>query len=45
LTLAAASTAQNPANLLYLITLPSTQRLTVRNVTVRLPLLKTRISP
>jgi alpha-beta hydrolase superfamily lysophospholipase len=45
LTLAGASTAQNPANLLYLSTLPSTQRLTVRNVTVRLPLLKTRISP
>ena len=45
LTLAAASTAQNPANLLYLITLPATQRLTVRNVTVRLPLLKTRITP
>ena len=45
LTLAAASTAQNPANLLYLITLPATQRLTVRKVTVRLPLLKTRITP
>ena len=45
LTLAAASTAQNPANLLYLLTLPATQRLTVRSVTVRLPLLKTRISP
>ena len=44
LTLAGASTAQNPANLLYLVTLPATQRLTVRNVTVRLPLLKTRIS-
>lgn len=44
LTLAGASTAQNPANLLYLATLPATQRLTVGNVTVRLPLLKTRIS-
>ena len=44
LTLAGASTAQNPANLLYLVTLPATQRLTVGNVTVRLPLLKTRIS-
>ncbi len=45
LTLAGASTAQNPANLLYLVTLPATQRLTVSNVTVRLPVLKTRISP
>jgi alpha-beta hydrolase superfamily lysophospholipase len=44
LTLAGASTAQNPANLLYLATLPATQRLIVGNVTVRLPLLKTRIS-
>jgi alpha-beta hydrolase superfamily lysophospholipase len=44
LTLAGASTAQNPANLLYLVTLPATQRLAVGNVTVRLPLLKTRIS-
>ncbi len=44
LTLAGASTAQNPANLLYLVTVPATSRLTVGNVTVRLPLLKTRIS-
>jgi uncharacterized lipoprotein YbaY len=45
LTLAGASTAQNPANLLYLNTLPDTQRLTVGNVTVRVPFLKKRISP
>jgi dienelactone hydrolase len=45
LTLAGASTAQNPANLLYLNTLPDTQKLTVGNVTVRVPFLKKRISP
>lgn len=45
LTLAGASTAQNPANLLYLNTLPDTQRLTVGNVTVRVPFLQKRISP
>ncbi len=44
MTLAGASTAQDPANLLYVVTVPATSRLTVGNVTVRLPLLKTRVS-
>jgi len=44
LTLAGASTAQNPANLLYLATVPASARIMVGNVTVTLPLLKTRIS-
>jgi len=44
LTLAGNSTAQNPANLLYLNTVPPSRRLTVKNLSVSLPLLKTRIS-
>jgi alpha-beta hydrolase superfamily lysophospholipase len=45
LTFAGASTAQNPGNLLYLATVPATQRLTVSNVTVRMPFLHKPISP
>ena len=45
LTLAGNSTAQNPANLLYLNAVPASRRLTVKNLSVRIPLLTTRISP
>ena len=45
LTLAGASTAQNPANLLYPNVEPATAKLTVTAATLKLPLLTKRISP
>jgi pimeloyl-ACP methyl ester carboxylesterase len=44
LTIAATSTAQNAANLLYLIGVPAGKRLTVGTATITLPLLKQPVS-
>jgi hypothetical protein len=44
LTIAATTTAQNQANLLYLIGVPSGRRLDVGTATVTLPLLKQPVS-
>jgi hypothetical protein len=44
LTIAATSTAQNQANLLYVIGVPTGRRLTVGTATVTLPLLKQPVS-
>jgi predicted acyl esterase len=45
LTLAGTSTAQNPANLLYLVPVPARARLTVRNVSLAVPALRVPVSP
>ena len=44
LTLAGTSTAQNPGNLLYLVPVPQRARITVRNVTLTVPALRTPVS-
>ncbi len=44
LTLAGTSTAQNTANLLYLVPVPQRARITVRNVTLAIPTLRTPVS-
>jgi predicted acyl esterase len=44
LTLAATSTAQNPTNLLYLVPVPDRARLTVRQVALTVPVLRTPVS-
>lgn len=44
LTLAGTSTAQNPGNLLYLVPVPQRARITVRNVTLVIPALRTPVS-
>jgi len=44
LTLAGTSTAQNPGNLLYLVPVPQRARITVRNVTLAVPVLRTPVS-
>ena len=44
LTLAGTSTAQNAANLLYLVPVPQRARITVRNVTLAIPRLRTPVS-
>ena len=44
LTLAGTSTAQNPANLLYLVPVPQRARITVRNVSLAVPALRTPVS-
>jgi hypothetical protein len=44
LTLAGTSTAQNAANLLYLVPVPERARITVRNVSLTIPALRTPVS-
>lgn len=44
LTLAGTSTAQNGANLLYLVPVPQSARITLRNVTLAIPALRTPVS-
>jgi predicted acyl esterase len=44
LTLAGTSTAQNAGNLLYLVPVPQRARITVRNVTLMIPALRTPVS-
>jgi predicted acyl esterase len=44
LTLAGTSTAQNPANLLYLVPVPQRARITVRNVSLAIPFLRTPVT-
>jgi pimeloyl-ACP methyl ester carboxylesterase len=44
LTLAGTSTAQNAGNLLYLVPVPQRARITVRNVTLTIPALRTPVS-
>jgi predicted acyl esterase len=44
LTLAGTSTAQNTGNLLYLVPVPQRARITVRNVTLAIPTLRTPVS-
>jgi predicted acyl esterase len=44
LTLAGTSTAQNVGNLLYLVPVPQRARITVRNVTLMIPALRTPVS-
>lgn len=44
LTLAGTSTAQNAANLLYLVPVPQRARITVRNVSLAIPALRTAVS-
>ena len=44
LTLAGTSTAQNPANLLYLVPVPQRARITVRNVSLAIPTLRTPVT-
>jgi pimeloyl-ACP methyl ester carboxylesterase len=44
LTLAGTSTAQNGANLLYLVPVPQRARITVRNVSLTIPVLRTPVS-
>src|SRR5215207_2663275 len=44
LTLAGTSTAQNAANLLYLVPVPQRARITVRNVSLTIPALRTPVS-
>lgn len=44
LTLAGTSTAQNPGNLLYLVPVPLRARITIRNVTLAIPALRTPVS-
>jgi pimeloyl-ACP methyl ester carboxylesterase len=44
LTLAGTSTAQHPGNLLYLVPVPERARITIRNVTVAVPVLRSPVS-
>jgi predicted acyl esterase len=44
LTLAGTSTAQHPANLLYLVPVPQRARITIQNVRLQVPVLRTPIS-
>lgn len=44
LTLAGTSTAQNAGNLLYLVPVPQRARITIRNVTLTIPALRTPVS-
>jgi hypothetical protein len=44
LTLAGTSTAQHPGNLLYLVPVPQRARLTISNVTLSVPVLRTPVS-
>ena len=44
LTLAGTSTAQNPGNLLYLVPVPQRARITLRNVSLTIPALRTPVS-
>jgi pimeloyl-ACP methyl ester carboxylesterase len=44
LTLAGTSTAQNPGNLLYIVPVPQRARITIRDVTLAMPTLRTPIS-
>ena len=44
LTLAGTSTAQNPGNLLYLVPVPQRARITIRNVSLMIPALRTPVS-
>jgi predicted acyl esterase len=44
LTLAGTSTAQNAANLLYLVPVPQRARITVRNVSLAIPFLRTPVT-
>ncbi len=44
LTLAGTSTAQNAGNLLYLVPVPQRARITIRNVTMTIPALRTPVS-
>ena len=44
LTLAGTSTAQNPGNLLYLVPVPQRARITIRDVRLQVPVLRTPVS-